>query len=610
MAADHSVPDWLVSAFSGRYDLVREIGRGGAATVYLARDLKHDRNVAIKMLQEDVGDVSGERFLLEIRVSAGMQHPQILPTYDSGVAAGQLYFVMPHVDGGSLRDRLEAQPRLPIEEALSIARSVAIGLAHAHALGVVHRDVKPENILFYHGSACLADFGIARAIAEMNPLLTAQGTFVGTPAYMSPEQYAGVGFDGRSDVYSLAAVLHEMLAGARLFGKGGMHSVIAERGSASATKSLPSDIPEFVAAVVNRGLAADPDKRYGSAQEFADALEQAQWRLRGSGENRRVSWMHSRTTIGGLGAAGLVAVASLAWTMRSRADASVALQGASRSLTPIEQAREALRSWKAADATRAFTAVLQRDSTSTEAQLGLAVAYAQNGGLAGDDFRRAALRLRQILPRLQGRDSLVGEGLYSLASGNPAQACASYRALIARDSTDALAWFGLGDCQRVDTLVVVDPTSPSGWHFESSYHAAAAAYSRVVALDPRAYRVVVFNYLSHLRPSNATTVRLGRSAAPGSRRFAAYPALSGDTLAFIPYPLEVFTAVSGVTISASLADALERNRGLMLDFARQRVLADSSSADAWEALGLARENRGELGDDDAGAGGAVTASGA
>src|SRR5215213_11441719 len=145
MPADHTVPASLVHAFRDQYDLVRETGRGGSATVFLARDLKHDRFVAIKVLNPDVGHAMGERFLREIQVSAGMQHPHILPTYDSGIADGRLYFVMPFVDGGSLRQRLDAEPQLPIADALQCAHDIALALAFAHDQGVVHRDIKPEN---------------------------------------------------------------------------------------------------------------------------------------------------------------------------------------------------------------------------------------------------------------------------------------------------------------------------------------------------------------------------------------------------------------------------------------------------------------------------------
>src|SRR5687767_11276061 len=259
MAADHTVPPSLITAFRDRYELVRETGKGGSATVFLARDLKHDRFVALKVLNPDVGQTTGERFLREIQVSAGMQHPHILPTYDSGVADGRLYFVMPFVDGGSLRQRLDTATALPIDESLRIAHDIAVALTHAHGLGVVHRDVKPENILFYHGLACLADFGVARAIEQMDAGITAHGTIVGTPAYMSPEQVTAEGFDGRSDVYSLACVLYEMIAGTRLFAGATAREVLMERTRRPSLRKVRPNIPDFVDQLLTQALATLPD---------------------------------------------------------------------------------------------------------------------------------------------------------------------------------------------------------------------------------------------------------------------------------------------------------------------------------------------------------------
>src|SRR2546427_6241632 len=186
------------------------------ATVYLARDRKHGRPVAIKVLRGEIATALGpERFLREIEIAAGLTHPHILPLHDSGEADGFVYYVMPFVEGETLRDRLEREPQLPSEEALAITREVAEALGHAHAHGVVHRDIKPENILFQGGHAVVSDFGIARAItAAAGARLTETGIAIGTPGYMSPEQASGrEPVDGRSDLYSLGCVLYEMLAG-------------------------------------------------------------------------------------------------------------------------------------------------------------------------------------------------------------------------------------------------------------------------------------------------------------------------------------------------------------------------------------------------------------
>jgi eukaryotic-like serine/threonine-protein kinase len=197
-----STADCLAAALAHRYRLERELGAGGMATVYLARDVKHDRDVAIKVLRDDIAQSVGrERFLREIQLAARLSHPHILPLYDSGEADGALYYVMPVVQGQSLRDRLDTQRQLPIADAVRIASEVAAALDHAHRLGIVHRDIKPENILLQDGHALVADFGIGKAISDApGDTLTQMGMSVGTPAYMSPEQAVGEEVDGRSDL--------------------------------------------------------------------------------------------------------------------------------------------------------------------------------------------------------------------------------------------------------------------------------------------------------------------------------------------------------------------------------------------------------------------------
>src|SRR3954463_8660877 len=210
------VIDTLSSALVGRYAIDREIGRGGMATVYLARDIRHSRNVALKVLDPELGAVLGaERFLSEIRVTANLQHPNLLPLFDSGEADGLLFYVMPFIEGESLRARLERERQLPIDDAVRIATAVAGALDYAHGHGVIHRDLKPENILLQHGQPVVADFGIALAVSNAGGArVTQTGLSLGTPQYMSPEQATGDrAIDGRTDIYSLAAVLYEMLGG-------------------------------------------------------------------------------------------------------------------------------------------------------------------------------------------------------------------------------------------------------------------------------------------------------------------------------------------------------------------------------------------------------------
>jgi len=221
----------LTTALAGRYRLVREIGRGGMAAVYLADDPKHHRQVAIKVFNADLAEVLGkDRFLREIELTAGLAHPHILPLYDSGIADGLAYYVMPFVEGKTLREYLAAKGRLPLDEALAIVKGVADALAFAHHKGIIHRDIKPENILLQGGHALVADFGIARALSVAgNVALTQTGMIVGTPSYMSPEQTVGDStVDARSDIYSLACLLFEALTGSPPF-KGGTAADVARR---------------------------------------------------------------------------------------------------------------------------------------------------------------------------------------------------------------------------------------------------------------------------------------------------------------------------------------------------------------------------------------------
>src|SRR5918994_2956788 len=269
-------PDRLRTALADRYQLERKLGEGGMAAVYLARDLRHERQVAVKVLRPELAASLGpQRFLSEIRVVANLQHPHILPLFDSGWGNGFLYYVMPFVEGESLRQRLLREPRLPLAEALRLAREAADALAYAHEQGVVHCDVKPENILLRKDHVLVADYGIARA-ANIGELLSRSGPVFGTPQYMSPEQaLGGSDITGRSDVYSLGCVLYEMLAGAPPF-EGRSVSTIVARHSLEQVPSLAQldrSVPVKVQAAVTRALAKKPAERF-QMSEFAATLAQ------------------------------------------------------------------------------------------------------------------------------------------------------------------------------------------------------------------------------------------------------------------------------------------------------------------------------------------------
>jgi formylglycine-generating enzyme required for sulfatase activity/tRNA A-37 threonylcarbamoyl transferase component Bud32 len=270
-----TIVERLTAALADRYRIERELGQGGMATVYLAQDLKHHRRVALKVLRPELSAAIGaDRFLREIELTAGLQHPHILPLFDSGEADGLLFYVMPFVDGESLRDRLERERSLPLAEALRIASDVAAALTWAHSRGVVHRDIKPENILLAGGEALVADFGIALALTERDGMrLTGTGLSLGTPAYMSPEQIAGnKEIDGRSDVYALGCVLFEMITGEPPFIGPSPQSIITQAlvDIPRHVRSLRGDVPLEVDVALMRALAKEPADRFATPRDFVD----------------------------------------------------------------------------------------------------------------------------------------------------------------------------------------------------------------------------------------------------------------------------------------------------------------------------------------------------
>jgi serine/threonine-protein kinase len=271
-----AVPSALAEALSDRYAFERELGRGGMATVYLARDLRHDRLVALKVLHPELAHALGpERFLREIRTTARLDHPHILPVFDSGEAAGLLWYTMPYVEGESLRDRLRREGQLAVEEATRLTRELADALDWAHQHGVVHRDIKPENILLTGLHARVADFGVASALeAADEGRLTETGLAVGTPTYMSPEQASGGQVEGRSDQYNLACVLYEMLAGEPPYTGPTAPALVAKHIGAPipSVRTVRPDVPLHLDAAIRRALAKPPAARFATAGAFAVAL--------------------------------------------------------------------------------------------------------------------------------------------------------------------------------------------------------------------------------------------------------------------------------------------------------------------------------------------------
>ncbi len=327
----------LQAALAHRYTIERELGAGGMATVYLARDLKHDRDVALKVLRPELAAVLGaERFLQEIHISARLDHPHILTLIDSGECDGFVWYVLPYVRGESLREKLTREKQLSIEEAVRIATQVASALDYAHRHGVVHRDIKPDNILLHEGEAVVADFGIALAVREAGgPRLTESGLSLGTPQYMSPEQATGGReLDARSDVYSLAAVVYEMLAGEPPHTGPTAQAVIAKLLTERPTRirTVRDTVPEGIDTAVAKALAKVPADRFGGAAEFATALA-----VLGAGPG--AGWPRRRMVVAAslAGAVALGALAVLWHPWRRPARAALAMADvASVAVLPFE----------------------------------------------------------------------------------------------------------------------------------------------------------------------------------------------------------------------------------------------------------------------------------
>jgi len=384
----------LVKALADRYRVERELGAGGMATVYLAQDLKHEREVAIKVLQPELGAALGaDRFHAEIRITARLQHPHILPLIDSGEAGGLLYYVMPFLVGGTLRDRLDREQQLPIPDAVRIAKEVASALAYAHARGIIHRDIKPENILLGASDvapspALLSDFGIARAL-DGSVRKTSTGVTLGTAAYMSPEQAtAEPDIDGRSDIYSLGCVLYETLAGEPPFTGPNARAILAKTLSdpVRPVRRLRNSVPEFVDDALMTALARAPVDRFPDAAAFVAALEGDTTH---SGalhalERTRARWARPRIAAGLVGAA---AIGALAWTVMSRPKV------ANAAMPAVRVERFTTRTGDTASAYLAET--LQQDVTSTLASSRSARVFAMDSAKLPSGYAVAAIAIRK-----------------------------------------------------------------------------------------------------------------------------------------------------------------------------------------------------------------------
>jgi len=478
---------------SGAYLVEKEVGAGGMATVYLAQDLKHNRRVALKVLHPGLAHALGpERFRREIEIAAGLQHPHILPVFDSGEHEGMLWYTMPFIQGESLRDLMAREAELPLEQAVQITREVAGALDCAHAQGIIHRDIKPENILLSGGHALVADFGIARALSEESGRLTATGLAIGTPAYMSPEQGDGDRqVEARSDVYSLASVTYEMLTGEPPYAGATARAVMTKRltDPIPSARRLRRTIPEPLDRAIMRGLAPTPADRFPSAGEFARAL------VSGALAAPRApapSWRRL-----GLVALAVAAVAALVVLLPGRAAAPPSAVG--EYLTRGNHLLATRTPKAVGDAIAEYQAALALDPANPTALARIGYAYTlfadwgwEYPGLTGPEVRARAMDFSQ---RAIAVDSTSAPAwltrAYLLSVNDPYHlrgAVEAFTRSLALDSTSAEAWYQFGQ-----SLMVLGRSEE-----------AAAAYRRSFALDP--------NRPMALMSLSALSLRAGRVA--------------------------------------------------------------------------------------------------
>jgi tRNA A-37 threonylcarbamoyl transferase component Bud32 len=608
--------EWLERVrgeLAGRYRIERELGRGSTATVYLADDLAQQRQVAVKVLHPElVQAVGGQRFLREIRVAASLHHPHLLAIHDSGEANGLFYFVAPYLADGSLRTLLNRERQLSVDEALRITREIADALGYVHEHGIVHRDVKPENILFAGKHACVADFGIARAIdIAVGDTLTSTGLVVGTPAYMSPEQASGErAVDARSDQYSLACVLYEMLAGVPPFVGATAQSVISQR-FAHAPSPLTfyrPNVPAGIELALARALSIAPADRFASVSDFVEPLDRRAPPVVRIDPAVRLRTVRRRWFAAGV-AATVVVIGLFGFQAYDRFDGSF--------FTSAEVSRAAesgLRGKESARARRAYLrghrAWARGEFESAYEEFGNAVSaeplfahahlwLAQVGAFARiadtTHWRSAARRAFSLSRFLGEREAAIASALFSIGEGRYPDACSSFDEARRLDSLDFAVWYGLGECRFLDAAVVPSTRSRSGWSFRSSFHSAAEAYLRAADLDIRTYNLPVYARLSAVLKLQTGFVRWGSLASDSGRHFAAFPELIADSLAFVPEEVVDFIGFHGDR-RAYIA-AVERNGAILVAFVSDLINTKPRDAAALEAYADVLEARRELSDD-------------
>jgi hypothetical protein len=730
VAARAALPRMLAAALAGRYEIGDELGSGGMATVFRARDVQANGDVAVKVLHAGLSQTIGsERFLREVRITSSLRHPNILPVLDAGVAGELLYYVMPCVEGKTLRELMRREQQLPLDTVLAIAQNVAAALDESHARGIVHRDVKPQNILLDGDRAFVADFGIARAIeAAGTDRLTESGALLGTPAYMSPEQAAGeTTIDRRSDVYSLACVVYEMLVGEPPFTGVSTKAVLAKQLLAPPpdVRVVRPSLSSGVNDVVARALAKQAADRYDSAGAFVRAFEKAaaipdrerrahrralavaagvlalagaaaavvrvsgrdalttavaldtttvallplerddasatrtvdddllheslaRWsgitlvdRFQVTDAIRQRGAVRSENDASGiaraLGAGRLVrgslssrngvsrvylalfdaragkavyhssgevpADLTAAKEVYARLADSLLLRGAggaggslgrssSRSLPAaqaIGRARAALDDWELAAADSALEAALAFDIRDPWTNLWAAQVRAWRG-LPATSWSTAASRAVGGAASLSVRERALAHALAALAGGEFAAACGYYDTLRRENERDFAAWYGLGQCRRMDKIVVRDSGSPSGWRFRSSYDSALTAYATAFEILPTSLHGYEPGSFERLRGLLLlSTALVSGLSAEDSSRFYARPGFVNNRVVLVPYPWQKVSSGDPSTFPPGFLQAMAAQRNLFGHIAASWSAAFPKSSAAKRAVALSLE---------------------
>jgi tRNA A-37 threonylcarbamoyl transferase component Bud32/tetratricopeptide (TPR) repeat protein len=587
----HEADSPLLASIGEHYVVDRVIGRGGMATVYLCHDTRDDSRVAVKVLRKELGSsLIIERFLREIAFASELDHPRIPKVFESGIVGDLPYYAMTYVEGESLKRKLEREKQLPLPEAIHIACEVIAPTAYAHSRGIVHRDIKPDNILIAKDGVYVLDFGIARAIIESGvDRLTSTGVGVGTPAYMSPEQALGDrNLDARSDIYSLGCVLYEMIAGIPPFVGPTSQAIISRRFAAPPPplREVRDGVPEDVEDVVQRALARAPADRWPTVAEFGKALEGCSTDTPSGFRKARAS--SRRRSMRRIGAAAAilaaVAVGVVAWSLGHE--------------NAFEKAQESLQLWDLDSAERDFRRAVASDPGNADAQLWLAQVLMLQGE-PSLQWKTHALRAFDNRSRFTAADKLRTDALVALASDNFEEACRRFTSLTQlpqRERTDFTAELALADCLRDDRTVLPDPGSPSGYRFRTSRHQADVLYEGLLARNqtfPSAYSVVMPR-LEQVLAVDKGRLRRGQLASDKRVLFSSHPSLASDTLAYVPYSIPTSGAAWRVRDPVGFDAAVVRNRQRLRSLALEWIRLAPDDPDPHATLARILEATGEL----------------